>query len=98
MVLIREVVQCKPGKVRELVARFKEVGIIMERMGLKSFRLYTDLAGTPFWTLIAETEAESVDAFLKAEGQIMADPDAQKIMAGYHDLVAEGRREVYRVV
>jgi hypothetical protein len=30
------------------------------------------------------------------EDQVMADKDAQQAMAGYHDLVVNGRRELFR--
>lgn len=97
MVMIREVLYCKPGKVRDLLNGFKRVNAIMQKMGFKPFRLFTDMSGERFWTLVAEHEAETVDAFLQMEGKVMADKDAQQAMAGYHDLVEQGRRELYRV-
>jgi hypothetical protein len=98
MILVREVLQCKPGKVGELLKKFQALSAIMEPMGLGRFRLLTDLSGPPFWTLVAETESESVDTFLQGEQKIMAHPDARQAMSGYHELLLSGRREIYRIM
>ena len=39
-----------------------------------------------------------MDTFVTMEDQVMADKDAQQAMAGYHELVVHGRREVFRKV
>jgi hypothetical protein len=38
-----------------------------------------------------------VDEFFSVEGELMADESVRNAMAGYHDLVEKGRREIYRV-
>ena len=97
MYLFREVLYCKPGKVRALADKFKALGTVMESMGFEPFRLYTDMSGERFWTLVLESESKSLDAFLEMEASVMGDKKAQEAMAGYHDLILQGRREVYRV-
>ena len=97
MFLIREVVNCRPGKVGELVSKFKAVGTAMERMGIEPFRIYTDVSGERFWTLVLESEAETLDAFRDQEARIMADDEIRQAMSGYHDLVEGGRREIYKL-
>jgi hypothetical protein len=97
MFLIREVMQCKPGKVRDMVNKFKGLNVVAQRLGYQPFRLFTDVSGEPFWTVVAESEVESLNAFLEMEEKVMAEDDARKAMAGYHDLVENGRREIYRV-
>jgi hypothetical protein len=97
MYLIREVLYCEPGQVRELVDKFKALSDIAERHGYDRFRLCTDVSGERFWTLVVESEVESLDAFRELEESVMADPDAGAAMAGYHALVREGRREIYSV-
>ncbi len=97
MYLIREVMHCKPGKVRPLVEKFQALGDVMESMGFEPFRLYTDVSGEQFWTLVLQSEAETLDAFREMEDAVMGNEDAQEAMAGYHDLVVEGRREIYTV-
>jgi hypothetical protein len=96
--MIREVMNCKPGKVGELKKKFKALGTVMERMGFTPFRLMTDVSGEPFWTLVAETEIASLNDFVEMEARVMADGEAQMAMAGYHELVVSGRREIYQVV
>jgi hypothetical protein len=97
MYLVREVVHCRPGKVREMTNKFKQLSEVMDRVGGKSMRLLTDVSGAPFWTLVAETEVETLDAFWQLESDVMADSEAQAAMSGYHDLVRDGRREFYRI-
>jgi hypothetical protein len=97
MYLIRGVLNCQPGKVGEMMKKFEAVGAAMERMGYKPFRLYTDVSGERFWTLVLESEVESLDDFVTMEAAVMADPEAKEAMAGYHDLLVEGRREIYKV-
>lgn len=97
MYLTREVLYCKPGQVRALVEKFKALGAVAEDMGYRPFRIYTDVSGERFWTIVLEMEAESLDRFREMEATVMANAEAQKAMSGYHDLVVEGRREIYAV-
>lgn len=94
MYLIREVMHCKPGRVGEMVEKFKALSGVAERMGHDGFRIYTDVSGR-FWTVVLESEAETLDEFREAEAEILASQEVQEAMAGYHDLVQEGRREIY---
>ena len=38
MFLMREVLYCKPGKVRSLVDKFKALGVVLDDMGYQPFR------------------------------------------------------------
>jgi hypothetical protein len=80
-----------------MVDKFKGVSGVMKRMGFKPFRIFTDVSGERFWTVVGETEVESLNDFLQMEEKVMADEEARKAMSGYHDLVEKGRREIYRV-
>lgn len=97
MYMVREVLNCKPGKVGELVKKFKELGVVMSKMDHAPFRLYTDVVGENFWTLVLEREYAGLDEIQALETQVMGDKRAQSIMAGYHELVEKGRREIYKV-
>jgi len=96
MYVIREIMQCKPGKVREMVNKFKSLSTVMQAMGFTPFRLLTDVSGEPFWTVVAETDVNSLDDFIAMEGKVMANEEARRAMGGYHDLVERGRREIYK--
>jgi hypothetical protein len=98
MLVMREVLQCKPGKVGELKKKFLALNAIVKQKGFEPFTIMTDVAGEHFWTLVLETEADSVNTVVTLEDQVMADKDAQLVLAGYHELVVHGRREVFRKV
>jgi len=97
MLLIREVMYCKPGKVRPLVDKFLAMSRYGEQKGWGKMRVMTDVSAERYWTLVAEMEVESMDAFMA----MMQDPadmeETGKIMEGYHDLVESGRREIYNL-
>lgn len=97
MYMIREVLNCRPGKVGELVKKFKALGEVMKEMGYRPFRQFTDVSGERFWTLVLESEAENLEDFRKMESEVLSDTRAQAAMAGYHELVEAGRREIYAV-
>jgi hypothetical protein len=97
MYVIREIVQCKPGKVRQMVEKFSRISHVMKAMGRQPFRLLTDVTGEPFWTVVAEATVEKIDDFFAMERELMADESVQKALTDYHDLVQSGRREIYRL-
>ena len=96
MYVIREVLNCRPGKVREMVERFRALSDALEERGEEPLRLLTDVSGEPFWTVVAEATVERVEDFFALEEELMSDDTVREAMAGYHDLVANGRREVFR--
>ncbi len=103
MLLVREIMYCKPGKVRPLVEKFLAMNKLGPKVGMPPMRIMTDLVAERYWTVISEMEVESLQAFeemfsAQVQGQ---DPEATKqfeeIMKGYHDLVEHGRREIYKI-
>lgn len=101
MLLVREIMHCKPGKVRPLVDKFLAMNKLGVKSGMPSMRVMTDFTGERYWTLVAEIEVESLDQFermMQGAGQSEEEQEEfEKIMAGYHDLVESGRREIYRI-
>lgn len=97
MYIIREVLNCKPGKVRELLDNFRTISAALTEMGKPPLRLLTDAAGEPFWTLVVEASVETVDEFFEMERAVTAREPVRQKMAGYHELVQSGRREIYRL-
>jgi hypothetical protein len=45
MYIIREVVHCKPGKVRQLAEKFRQISAVLKDMGHEPMRLLTDVSG-----------------------------------------------------
>jgi len=97
MYVIREVLNCKPGKVRQMVEKFRSISTVLKEKGQEPLRVLTDVTGEPFWTIVAEAKVEKVDDFLAMEQTLASDETLRKTMADYHDLVDGGRREIYRI-
>ena len=98
MYVIREVLNCKPGKVRQMVEKFRSISTVLkEEMGQEPLRVLTDVTGEPYWTIVAETRVERIDDFFAMEQNLMTNETLRKTMADYHDLVDRGRREIYRL-
>ena len=100
MYVIREVLHCKPGKVRPLVEKFKAMSKLNLKMGFPEMRFMTDFSGENYWTLVSEWEVASMKDF---EEMMQAQPDAEvmkefeAIMKDYHDLIDHGHREIYKI-
>jgi len=97
MYVVREVLRCKPGKVREMVEKFKGISAVLKDKGQEPLRLLTDVTGEPFWTIVAEAKVEKIDDFFAMEQQLMANETLRKAMANYHDLIDSGRREIFHI-
>ena len=101
MFLIREVMYCKPGKVRPMVDKFKAMSKLSERVGMPRMRIMTDFCAEQYWTLVAEMEVASLEEFEQSMSNPQGSPEDMKqfeeIMKGYHDLVERGKREIYKI-
>jgi hypothetical protein len=101
MLLIREVFHCRPGKVRLLLEKFQEMNRLMANAGQGNMRLLTDLSGERYWTLVAEFETPGLAEFeTMMQGGGMSEADTkefERLMKGYHDLIDNGHREIYRI-
>jgi|SRR6185312_6355482 len=102
MYVIREVMYCKPGKVKPLVEKFHAMNAISARGGMPAMRIMTDFVAEQYWTVVAEMEVESIDAFEQmmsgtGQGSDSDMKEMEKIMKDYHELVDHGKREIYRV-
>lgn len=98
---IREVMYCKPGKVRPLVEKMVAMAKLNEKHGMGKMRVMTDFVGDRYWTLVAEFDVDSLQAFQDMmDGKGMspeAGKEMEKLMQGYHDLVDYGKREIYKI-
>lgn len=66
-------------------------------LSVELFRIYTVVAAEQFGTLVLESDWATLGDMQEYEVKIMGDDRAKSIMAGYHDLVTQGRREIYKV-
>jgi hypothetical protein len=101
MYLIREIMYCKPGKVRPMVEKFTAMNKLSKKVGMPPMRIMTDFSAERYWTIVAEMEVTSIEAFEKMMAQPQgSDKDLkemEKLMTGYHDLVDHGKREIYKI-
>ena len=101
MYLIREVMYCKPGKVRPLVDKFIAMGKLGDKVGMPKMRIMTDFAAEQYWTVVTEFEVKELGELER----MMASPQGsaedmkkmEELMKGYHDLVDHGKREIYKL-
>jgi hypothetical protein len=101
MYLIREVMYCKPGKVRPMVEKFQAMNKLSDKVGMPKMRIMTDFCAERYWTIVAEMEVEHLGDFEKMmsspQGSEADLKEFENIMKGYHDLVDYGKREVYKI-
>jgi hypothetical protein len=104
MYLIREVMYCKPGKVRPLVEKFLAMSKLNVKLGMPPMRIMTDFCAEQYWTVVAEFDMADLASFEKMMAApppgSAADADMkqyEEIMKGYHDLVDHGKREIYKI-
>jgi hypothetical protein len=97
MLLVRDIMFCKPGKVRPMVEKFLAMKKLGQTKGMGSMRVLTDLSSERYWTVISEIEVESLENFMAMGQNADEMKEMGKIMEGYHDLVDHGRREIYTI-
>jgi tRNA nucleotidyltransferase (CCA-adding enzyme) len=97
--LVREIMYCRPGKVRPMVEKFKALAKLSEKLGMPKMRIMTDFCAEQFWTVVAQMEVANMQEYEKmigppsnATAEDMKEFD--RIMQGYHDLVDHGKREI----
>lgn len=93
MFVIRNVFKCKPGQAKNLIGRFQKAMALMEDT---KQRILVDHVAS-FWTVVLETEVESIAAFEEQFQQYGERTDVQEAMSGYMDFVESGYREVFRI-
>lgn len=97
MYLIRDVFQCKPGKAKMLVGKFKATMASMEREdGFLNCKVMTDVVAS-YWTVVLQTEVDSLEKFERHLSEFGTRPEVRAAMADYMDLVEGGHREIYRL-
>ena len=101
MLLIRDIMYCKPGKVRPMVEKFLAMSKLGEKMGMPPMRVMTDFCAERYWTIVSEMEVSDMATFEKMmsspEGSAEDMKKFEEIMKGYHDLVDHGKREIYKI-
>jgi len=97
MLLIRDIMYCKPGKVRPMVKKMLAIAKLSEGKGTGKMKVMTDLSAERFWTVVVEFEAPTMEAFMNMGQSPDEAKQFEEIMKDYHDLVDYGRREIYTI-
>src|SRR5687768_16662252 len=97
MLLIRDIMYCKPGKVRPMIDKYRAMAKLSEKKGMPKMRVMTDISAERYWTIVSEMEVKSMEEFMSMgeSGEDMK--EFEEIMKGYHDLIDYGRREIYKI-
>jgi hypothetical protein len=97
MFVVRDIMYCKPGKVRPMVEKFVALSKLSAKMGFGQMRVMTDISAERYWTVVAEMEVASIEEFGRRSQESMQMKEFQDVMTGYHDLIDHGRREIYQL-
>jgi hypothetical protein len=95
MFVVRDVFVAKPGRAKDLVAKFKQAAPRLRALGLEQ-RVMTDAVAS-YWTVVVESEVESLDNYFGMARGMGGDQQLGEIMQGYMDLVEGGRREIFKI-
>jgi hypothetical protein len=98
MYKVRDIFRCKPGKAKDLAARFKALIPSMEREdNFTNCRVMVDVV-SDYWTVVVEAEFESLDHFERHMADFGGRRETQEVLSGYMELVNGGHREIFRIV
>jgi len=97
MFLVRDIMYCKPGKARPMAEKFVALSKLSEKAGMGKMRVTTDVSAERYWTVVAETEVDSMEKHAEMARKAMQMPEFQDVMKDYHDLIDSGRREIYTI-
>jgi heme-degrading monooxygenase HmoA len=98
MYLVRDTFTCKPGMSRKLSEMFKATVDAMKGIeGVKDSKVMVDTVAS-FWTVVVETETESLEQFERNMATFASRPEIRKHMEGYMELVQGGKREIFRIL
>lgn len=95
MFLIRDIMYCKPGQARPMVQKFLALSKLGQQIGFGPMRVMTDVSAERYWTVVSEMEVESLEKYAEMTRKSMEMQEFQEVMKGYHQLVDDGRREIY---
>lgn len=96
MYMSREIFHCKPGKAKDIVAKFKKFSEVLGSLGYSPARIYTDVSGENYWTVIMEQDIEKIDELAEMSRKTLSDPRMTDVLKDYHELLLNGRRELYK--
>lgn len=100
MVVVRDVFRLKFGQSKEAVALWKEAATSLRGSGYGALnvRLLTDMAGTPFYTVILESMFNSVAEWEKAHTAARDNAPWKALYAKIIPFTESGHREILSII
>ena len=95
MYLVRNIFYVKPGHGKAFLKIFKEAAPLFNDGKMKNNRVLVD-AVTTFWTVVFESEVESIDSYRNMRPS-KNDQKIAKIMKNYAEHLNGGKREIFKV-
>lgn len=98
MIVIRDIFQLEFGKAKEAIEVLKQSREVLTGADYRVTRILADVTGE-YYTIVMESEAESLAAYEKGMQQTPELEEWQKVYRNkFVPLVRSGRREIFRVV
>ncbi len=97
--MIREVFECKRGKVPEIVNDLKIIVDALKNQGIPDHKIYVDFTDR-MDTVIHEYEVDSLDQYFAGQRgfYVNIDPETRQLVEHYNENTVAGRREIYEVI
>ena len=97
MIVVREVFQIQPDRMREVKAAAREMGTLEAEIGFPHIRMMTDLTGE-YYTLVFESEYPDLGTFEKTIAIAFANERWQALYQKIRPAIQGGRREICQLV
>jgi len=100
MIVVRDIFQVKFGKAQDAIAVWKEGNGMLQRMDKpdRKTRMLTDLAGGNYYTLILESDYDSLTEYEESMNGVMGNGEWKKWYQKFLPLAETGHREILKVV
>jgi Asp-tRNA(Asn)/Glu-tRNA(Gln) amidotransferase A subunit family amidase len=100
MIVVRDIFRLKFGQSKEAMALWKEAASALRNSGYGAIdvRLLTDLAGTPYYTVILESTYHSAAEWEKAHQAARDNATWKALYAKIIPFTESGQREILSVV
>lgn len=100
MIVVRDIFQVKFGKAQDAISAIKQGTTLMKKLNGNGneWRLLTDMAGGNFYTLVMESNFESLSEYEGTVAKIMANQEWKSWYQKFVPLAESGRREILNVV
>lgn len=100
MIVVRDTFQVKFGKAQDAISAWKQGHTLIKKIdgNGKEWRLLTDMAGSNFYTLVMESEFESLADYEATLARIMGNQEWKSWYQKFVPLAESGRREILKVV